>query len=126
QATLQLEYRRSKTHYDTYLVAPHKDIAFVAPIDTSYQEPGDFLLEEGKTATLTVNHDLTDKFRLNFGYRYVDHTDTQRNVDVVAVAPNFTQVTRRARGQENHRTYSFGDLNITGDFQLGPIRNQMV
>ncbi|MDB5445315.1 MAG: ferrichrome-iron receptor, partial [Phenylobacterium sp.] len=38
ELTLQLEYRRTKTHYDTYLVAPHKDIAFVAPIDTSYQE----------------------------------------------------------------------------------------
>jgi iron complex outermembrane receptor protein len=126
EATLQLEYRRTKTHYDTYLVAPHKDVAFIAPINTTYQEPGDFLLEEGKTATLFVNHDLTDKFRLNFAYRYVDHQDTQRNVDVVAVSPNFTQVTRRARAQANHRTYSFGDLNLTGDFQLGPIRNQMV
>lgn len=125
-ATLQLEYRRSKTHYDTYLATPHKDIAFVPSIDTTYQEPGDYLLEEGKTATLFVHHDLPGKFRLNFGWRYVDHDDTQKNFDVVGVATNQTQVTMRARGQHNHRTYDFGDLNLTGDFQLGPIRNQMI
>jgi iron complex outermembrane receptor protein len=125
-ATLQLEYRRDKTRYDTYLVAPHRDVAFIAPINTSYQEPGDFLLEEGKTVTLMVDHDLTSKWKLSLDYRYVDHNDTQRNVDVVAVAPNFTQVTRRARGQANHRTYSFGEFNVTGDFEVAGIRNQLI
>lgn len=125
-ATLQAEYRRTKTHYDTFLVTPHRDISFVAPIDTSYQEPNDYLLEEGKTVTLFVNHDLGNRFHLNADYRYVDHDDTQRNVDVVAVASDFTNVTRRARGQHNHRTYSFGDLNLTGDFKLAGIRNQMI
>lgn len=126
EATLQLEYRRTRTHYDTYLATPQKNISFAPAIDTVYQEPGDYLLEEGKTATLFVHHDLPNRFRLNFAWRYVDHDDSQKNFDVVAVAPNFTQVTLRARQQHNHRTYSFGDLNLTGDFGLGSIRNQMI
>jgi iron complex outermembrane receptor protein len=125
-ATLQLEYRRTKTHYDTYLVAPHRDVSFIAPIDTNYQEPGDYLLESGKTATLFAHHDLNDHWRVNLGWRYVDHDDTQKNFDVVAVASNFTQVTLRARGQHNHRTYDFADLNLTGDFDLGPVSNKLI
>jgi iron complex outermembrane receptor protein len=126
EATLQVEYRRTRTHYDTYLATPHKDIAFVPAIDTVYQEPTDYLLEEGETTTLFVKHDFNDHWRLNFDYRYVNHDDSQKNFDVVAVANNFTQVTMRARGQHNHRTYSFGDLNLTGDFNLGPIHNQTI
>lgn len=126
EVTLQGEYRRDKSHYDTYLVAPHKDISFVAPIDTNYQEPGDYLLEEGRTATLSVRQDLTDNFKANFAWRYVSHDDSQKNFDVVAVANDFTHVTLRARQQHNHRTYSFADLNVTGDFGLGPIQNKII
>lgn len=125
-ATLLLEYRTTKTHYDTYLVAPHRDVNFIAPSDTSYQEPGDFLKETGKTATLLVSHELTRGWKVNLSYRYVDHEDVARGFDVVAVASNFTQVTRRARGQENDRGYTFGDGNITGDFNIGPFRNQLI
>lgn len=125
-ATLLLEYRETKTHYDTYLVAPHRSVAYIAPINTTYQEPGDYLKEDGKTATLLVNHDIAKGWKFNFSYRYVDHEDVARGFDVVAVASNFTQVTRRARGQENDRGYAFGDANVTGDFNLGPFRNQLI
>lgn len=126
EATLQLEYRRTRIHYDTYLVAPHDDASFIAPIDTVYQEPGDYQTEEGETATAWLHHDLTDKFRLNAGYRYVYHVDESHGVDVVAITPNGLQVTRRARGQKNTRTYSFTDVNLTGDFDVASIRNQIV
>jgi iron complex outermembrane receptor protein len=126
ELTLQGEYRRDKSHYDTYLVAPHKDISFVAPIDTNYQEPGDYLLEEGRTATFSARQDLGDHFKANFAWRYVSHDDSQKNFDVVAVASDFTHVTLRARQQHNHRTYSFGDFNVTGDFDLGPFQNKII
>jgi iron complex outermembrane receptor protein len=125
-ATLQIEYRRDKSHYDTYLVAPHKDISFVAPINTTYQEPGDFLLEEGTTATLLFAHEFNSNWTANVDYRYVNHSDLARGFDVVAVLPNFTQVSRRARGQLNKRTYSFVDANLVGKFDLGPISNNVV
>ncbi len=125
-ATVLLEYRETTTHYDTYLVAPHRNVNLIAPIDTTYQEPGDYLKETGKTASLLLSHELAPGWKVNLSYRYVDHEDVARGLDVVAVANNFTQVTRRARGQVNDRGYVFGDSNVTGDFNLGPFRNQLI
>jgi iron complex outermembrane receptor protein len=126
RATVLFEYRHTKTHYDTFLVAPRRDVAFAAPINTSYQEPGDFLKETGKTGTLLYTHDFTSKLKFNLNYRYVDHRDNQANWDVAAVAPNFTQVTRRARGQLNKRTYSFADASVVSEFDIGPFSNKMI
>jgi iron complex outermembrane receptor protein len=126
RATLLLEYRHTRTHYDSYLVAPHNNIANVAPINTTYQEPSDFQWETGETATLLINRDLTKDVTLNVGYRYVDHEDVAQGWDVVAITPDFSSVTRRARGQDNKRTYSFLDANLVANFDLGPISNKMV
>ena len=126
QATVMFEYRRTMTHYDTYLVAPHRDVAFIAPINTNYQEPADFLKETGKTTSLLLTHAFTDRLKLNVDYRYVDHDDLARGFDVVAVTPNFLQVTRRARGQLNNRTYNFVDANLVSEFEIGPIGNKMI
>lgn len=127
-ATVAIEYRKIRTHYDTYLVAPQKDIRFVAPIDTNYQEPNDYLLEEGLTTNFFITHRITQGFKFNLGYRYVDHSDFAQGFDVVAVVPanNFAEVSRRARRQDNKRTYNFGDANITGEFNTGPFSHKMV
>lgn len=116
--TLQGEYRRVRTHYDTYLVSPNRDVSLIAPIDTVYQEPNDYLLEEGLTGNVFLTHEFSRAITFNLGYRYVDHKDSQSNYDVVgfkSTAP-LTTLTRRARGQENKRTYSFVDANITAKF----------
>ena len=116
--TLGGEYRYVKTHYDTYLVAPNRDTSRIATINTVYQEEPDYLVERGTTANAFVAQQFTDWLKFNFGYRYVDHEDTQNNFDVVAVRPGTEllanpTVQRRARGQENRRTYSFVDENLT-------------
>ena len=126
EVTGQVEYRQTRVHYDTYLVAPFNNAAFIAPSDTTYQEPRDWQTENGTTGSLEARHKLNDIFRLNASYRYVEHVDESQGVDVVAITPNGQQVTRRARGQLNTRTYSFGDIDLTGDFKLGPVRNQLV
>lgn len=126
RVTLLTEYRHTRTHYDSYLVAPHNNIAFVAPINTTYQEPSDYQWETGKTATLLVNRDLTRDLTLNLGYRYVDHEDVAHGWDVVGITPDFASVTRRARGQDNKRTYSFLDANLVAGFDVGAISNKMV
>ena len=118
RVTLQGEYRHVRTHYDTYLVSPNRDASLIAKIDTIYQEPKDYLVERGLIGNIFVTHDFSRNVKFNFGYRYVDHTDTQANYDVVGfktTAP-LTTITRRARGQENKRTYSFGDANISAKF----------
>ncbi|WP_137864424.1 MULTISPECIES: TonB-dependent receptor [unclassified Sphingomonas] len=116
--TLQGEYRYVKAHYDTFLVAPFRDASRVASIDTTYQEPDDYLVEKGWIGNAFVRHAFSDAITFNAGYRWVDHFDTQRNYDVVGfrTAAN-DMVTRRARGQENRRTYSFFDANLTARFE---------
>jgi iron complex outermembrane receptor protein len=123
--TAQAEYRRIRTHYDTYLVAPNRDASKVAKIDTSYQEPNDYLVERGATGSLFVNHEFSSALKFNLGYRYVDHKDYQDNYDVVGLR-NPTTVTRRARGQINKRTYNFVDANMTAKFDTFGIKHTLL
>jgi len=126
--TLQGEYRWVKTHYDTYLVAPNRDASLIAPINTSYQEGNDFLIERGKTANLYLEHEFSNDVKFNLGYRYVDHFDTQTNFDVVGfdTTDPLNTITRRARRQENIRTYSFVDANLTAKFDTFGIRHTLL
>ncbi len=126
--TLQGEYRRDKSHYDTYLVAPNRDVSLIAPINTTYQEPNDYLLERGYIGTVLAHHDFSDKVRFNLSYRYVDHLDTQLNFDVNGFKAGAlaTTLTRRARGQTNKRTYSFGDANFDIKLNTFGIRHTLL
>ncbi|MFA5962698.1 MAG: TonB-dependent siderophore receptor [Sphingomonas sp.] len=126
--TVQGEYRRDKSHYDTYLVAPNRDVSLIAPINTTYQEPNDYLLERGYIGTLLVHHDFSDKVKFNLGYRYVDHFDTQLNYDVIGFKTGaaLTTLTRRARGQINKRTYSFVDANFDFKFDTFGIHHTLL
>lgn len=126
--TLQGEYRRDKSHYDTYLVAPNRDVSLIAPINTTYQEPNDYLLERGYIGTVLAHHDFSDKVKFNISYRYVDHVDTQLNFDVNAFKAGalLPTLTRRARGQINKRTYSFGDANFDIKLDTFGIRHTLL
>ncbi len=113
--TVEGEYRRDKSHYDTYLVAPGDDVSKIATINTTYQEPNDYLLERGYIGSVFLRHEFSSALTFNVGYRYVDHKDTQENFDVVGFDKTnpLTTLNRRARGQINLRTYSFVDANLT-------------
>ncbi len=126
--TVEGEYRRDKSHYDTYLVAPNRDVSLIAPINTNYQEPNDFLLERGYVGTVLTKHQFSDQIVFNLGYRYVDHFDTQQNFDVNAFKTGalLTTLTRRARGQQNKRTYSFGDANFDFKFATFGFRHTLL
>lgn len=125
--TLSGEYRYVKTHYDTFLVAPNRDVSKIASINTTYQERDDYLIERGVTGNIFLAQKFTSWLRFNAGYRYVDHTDEQNNFDVVGFrdAAN-TIVTRRARAQNNRRTYSFGDANFTASINTFGIKHTAI
>ena len=126
--TLMAEYRRDKSHEDTYLVAPNRDASLIAKIDTTYQEPNDYLLEKGLTESAFLEHEFSPDVKLNVSYRHVWHYDTQKNYDVVGFdAKNpLTTIDRRARGQINKRTYSFGDANISAKFNTFGIHHTLL
>ena len=128
QLTLEAEYRRDKSHEDTYLVAPNRDARLIAKIDTTYQEPNDYLLEKGLTESAFLEHEFSRNVKLNVSYRHVYHYDTQKNFDVVGFDPKnpLTTITRRARGQINKRTYNFGDANISAKFNTFGIHHTLL
>lgn len=124
--TTQFVYHRTQTSYDTYLVAPNLDINLVAPIYTRYQQPSDFLREIGRSTTFLFHHDFWNGMSLHVDYRYVYHTDLANGFDVVSIRPNNQFVERRARGQLNHRTYSFGDVYLSIPATTGPITHNVL
>ncbi len=129
--TLAGEYRRVRTHYDTYLVAPNRDASLIPAITTSYQEPTDYLIESGKIGNVTFSHRFSGALKFNAAYRYVDHYDAAFGFDAVGFrntspATLLSTLTRRARGQENKRTYGFFDANVTADFATLGIEHKLI
>lgn len=129
--TLMGEYRKTRTHYDNYLVAPNRDVSLVAKHTTSYQSADDYQTENGKVGTVLFEQELSESLKFNAAYRYVDHFDSAFGFDnnairTVAQPGVPTLLQRRARGQENIRTYSFFDANITGDFNTFGLEHKLI
>lgn len=126
-ATLQFEYRRSVSGYDSQLVTPQGNAARVAPLGTSYQSSADTLTEEGETTSLTLSHNFDDGGRLNFAYRDVQHTDRTTGFTPIGfVGASQTRLSLRAQDNTNTRSYDFADLNYTRSFETGPISHKLI
>lgn len=131
ELTLAGEYRKVRTHNDSYLVAPGRDVNLAAAITTSYQERSDYLTEDGTIGNVYFSHKFSPALKFNAAYRYVDHFDAAFNFDSVGFrnttpATLLSTLTRRARGQENKRTYGFLDTNFTGDFATFGIEHKLI
>lgn len=125
-ATLAAEDRKRSNAYDNLLVAPNKDWHLIAPITTKYQEPGDLQQEIGHSASLTVEHDFDNGATWNFAARNVIGEDTARGYDNVAVLSDLVTLQRRARQQQNHRTYKYLDTNLSLPFNTGFIEHKLL
>lgn len=77
KVTASFEYRHVKEHFDVGLAAPPNtkdatatiyDIDQMAPITTTYQQPGDYRKETGKAAELFVTQDLGSSWKFRGGY----------------------------------------------------------
>ena len=124
--TAQFEYRTIEFGYDTFLVAPARDVARIAPIVTRYQEPGDTEKEDGKTLSIALDHTFANDIRWNTAARFVRHTDDAKGFDAVAVRANLTSLQRRARGQHNERAYDFADSNLTIPLDTGFLKHRIL
>lgn len=127
KVTVQGEYRRVKVHYDTYLVAPNRDVSLIADITTAYQEPEDVITERGLIGSVFFGHEFSSDINFRLGYRYVDQDSAQTSFDVLGFRDTAnTIVTRRARGQDNERTYSFVDANLTAKLDTFGIQHTLL
>ena len=125
-ATIGFEYRRSKSAYDQYLVAPNKDISLVAPITTHYNEPGDLLEEHGHATTLALSHAFDNDVKWSLSGRFVKNGDTATGYDNTGIRADNVTLQRRARGQENEREFNYIDSNFTLPFNTGGIEHKMI
>jgi len=111
------EYRRSQRQFDSFLVAPGRTIDHIAPPTTSYHEDGDYTLDNGKSLTVIARHELSRGLALNGSLRYVASRSQSVLFEPVAISSDLLTITRRARQQDNRRTFLFGDINLSAKFE---------
>ena len=78
--TLLGEYQRVKEFYDSFLVAYDDNIANVARLDTSYQEPWDYELNEGGSGTILVTQKLSSAFKAEWRVPLCDRRQQDQRV----------------------------------------------
>jgi iron complex outermembrane receptor protein len=118
-------YRRERSRYDDGLVAPNNDITKVASIETRYQEPNDFIREDGWAATLRLTRALSARTTFVANWRSVQHDDYRREYENVQVAANLVTLQRRDREQQNHRRYHFLDTFVKTERATGGLRHTL-
>jgi iron complex outermembrane receptor protein len=121
----EVEYRRTRTALDSGLVAPRNDITLVAPIHVRYQEPADFLNEDGKTATLTVKKLFGAGVTWSASWRSVWHQDDTKGFENLGIT-GLTTVTRRDRHQLNSRRYHYLDTTLAKTVATGSVRHKLL
>ena len=119
-------YRRERSRYDDGLVAPNNDITRVAPIQTRYQEPGDFIRENGWAAAVRLTRAISAHTTFNAHWRSVEHDDYRLEYENVQVAANGVTLQRRDREQQNHRQYHFLDTFVKTERATGAVRHAFV
>jgi iron complex outermembrane recepter protein len=123
---LNLEYRKRTQAYDNFLVAPNKDANLIADIKTKYQEPGDVLQETGESTTVALEHYFDNDAVFNFAWRSVHGHDTAHGYDNVSVLSDLTTLRRRARQQDNHRSWDYFDANYSIPFNTGSVGHKLL
>lgn len=122
---VELEYRRTRTALDSGLAAPNNDIRLVAPIDVRYQEPSDYLNENGKTLTFGLKKAFRSGLTWSVNFRNVWHNDDTNGFENVGTQ-GLTTVTRRDRHQVNSRRYNYVDSTLTKSVTTGSIRHKVL
>ena len=124
--TVESEYRRTSGRFDNGLIAPRNDIDFVAPITTRYQEPGDWIKEEGWTASTYLTKLFSGGLSWNLNWRGVFHHDQRVAFENNRVENDNHRVRRRYRNQLNHRQYNFLDTTLRKTIKTGSVEHGLL
>ena len=128
--TAEFEYRRERTSLDSGLVAPDNNIALVAPINVRYQEPGDYLNEDGKTFSFNAKKLFASGLSWSTNWRSVWHTDDTKGYENTGVTYNATTavgtVTRRDRRQLNARRFHYLDTTLFKGAATGSVKHKFL
>jgi iron complex outermembrane receptor protein len=122
---LEFEYRRTRTALDSGLVAPQNDITLVAPINVRYQEPADYINEDGKTASLSLKKLFGGGLTWNVNWRSVWHEDDTKGFENLGLT-GLTTVTRRDRRQLNTRRFHYLDTTLARSVSTASIQHKLL
>ncbi|WP_221793448.1 TonB-dependent siderophore receptor [Oceanobacter mangrovi] len=122
---VQLEYTHEKRGADQGLAVLNHDIDTAASIETYYQEPGDYELDEGYGLAVAYQQTLSDALSFNVKWRSILHEDENRRYENTTVNQDEGTLTRRNRHQLNKRAYHFLDANLSWNLD-GAIPQQLL
>ena len=122
--TLLGEYRNRRGSQDLYLPAPSREIGRLPSITTRLQEPGDFVQEEGYSATMMFAHAFSKNVNLKINARSVRNHDYTKWYDTVSVLSDLTTLQRRARIGDNHRTSDYFESTLSMAFETGFVKHK--
>lgn len=126
----EFEYRRERTSLDSGLVAPNNNIKLVAPMNVRYQEPGDYLNEDGKTFSFNAKKQFAGGLNWTTNWRSVWHSDDTKGYENTGVTFNTTTgvgtVTRRDRRQLNERRFHYLDTNVSDTVMTGSVKHKFL
>ena len=130
------EWVKERRAADDGLVAPFNDIALVAPIETRYQEPGDFDHDEGLGLKLQLDHRFSNDWRMALKWRSVFHEDERRlfennrvndtNQNNQPLPSDRITLRRFDRHQLNQDDYHYLDANVRGAVSTGVFRHELL
>jgi len=122
---LEFEYRRTRTSNDSGLVAPNNDLSLVAPRHVRYQEPADYLNENGKTLTSNLRKTFGNDWTWTATWRSVWHDDDTKTYENAGTSGT-TIVTRRDRRQLNQRRYHYLDTTFAKMIAIGGMQHHFL
>lgn len=122
--SLGFEVGEQKGDADAGLVALNNDINQRAPLDTVYQNAGDFDNDEGQAFTLGYEQDL-EQGQFVFNWRSVLHKDERRLFENNRVTDSSETLRRRFRHQKNTRDWHGFDTYITHNTNTGAIEHDL-
>ena len=123
--TLGFEAGQQTGDADYGLVAIDNDIDLVAPIDTVYQDDGDFDNDEGYALTAQYERDLSNGGTLNLNWRSTWHEDERELFENNTVNDDTETLTRRYRNQNNTRDWHSFDAYTTQLAQTGSVEHAL-
>lgn len=121
--TLQLELTRYSYNPYSGVVAPNSNIGSVASAGTNYFGGQNDASDQGVSATLTYQRQLSTDWDLTTRWRSVWHRDERGNFSISRVSDD--EVTRRYRRIQNHQLNHQLDTYLNGRFLTGGISHEV-
>ena len=130
---LKGDYVREDRQANDGLAVPFLNLAFLPPINVTYQPPDTRDSDYGESLSAAFHTVLLGRWTLNAAYRATWHTDSRFSLETAqgAIASNAANyrnstIVPKYRVQENGKRYNFVDANLSGDAGPDVFRHTLI